>query len=530
MGSRRTHEEAAVAAARAAYVAGFASHQQPRGRARVRRADRRHGRARVHAAARRRARGVRGPGGQPRPGHDPAGRHLRRAPRRSRSRSTSPGPSWAPCGSTPATCSPRPRGPRAAGRPGRHRDPDHRHVSDLDEYAIAALAAAPVDALRRRHVAGDRLRRADRRAGLQAGRPRGGRQRRPASDVAKKSKDKVSVGGRKWALRRRGAATASAQAEVIGIGAHAGGRRRRPAAAASSSCATARSSAASRLRPPASGTSWRGRAAADAARPALPRRAGHPDDLRGSMPAADPVRAPHRRTAASGHDREPHPGADHGRRAERLLRGRVARGGRRRGRGRGHRGTSTLHAGTDYAAVVATADWHVDPGAALQPTQPDFVDSWPPHCVVGTHGAAAAPDLEPALSTCRRSSARASTPRPTAASRGPPAAGGGRVGPRRTGCATGRSSRSTSSGIATDHCVRATALDAATEGFETRVLLDLTAGVASADDGRRARRRWPRRRRRPRRAGRSSGSAGAVRRQPLVAPAIPSGRPAAPRR
>ena len=33
-------------------------------------------------------------------------------------------------------------------------------------------------------------------------------------------------------------------------------------------------------------------------------------------------------------------------------------------------------------------------------------------------------------------------------------------------------------GIATDHCVRATALDAATEGFTTTVLLDLTAGVA----------------------------------------------------
>lgn len=33
-------------------------------------------------------------------------------------------------------------------------------------------------------------------------------------------------------------------------------------------------------------------------------------------------------------------------------------------------------------------------------------------------------------------------------------------------------------GIATDHCVRATALDAVGEGFETTVLLDLTAGVA----------------------------------------------------
>jgi nicotinamidase/pyrazinamidase len=34
-------------------------------------------------------------------------------------------------------------------------------------------------------------------------------------------------------------------------------------------------------------------------------------------------------------------------------------------------------------------------------------------------------------------------------------------------------------GIATDHCVRATALDAVDEGFETTVLLDLTAGVAA---------------------------------------------------
>jgi nicotinamidase/pyrazinamidase len=33
-------------------------------------------------------------------------------------------------------------------------------------------------------------------------------------------------------------------------------------------------------------------------------------------------------------------------------------------------------------------------------------------------------------------------------------------------------------GIATDHCVRATAVDAAEQGFRTNVLLDLTAGVA----------------------------------------------------
>lgn len=35
-------------------------------------------------------------------------------------------------------------------------------------------------------------------------------------------------------------------------------------------------------------------------------------------------------------------------------------------------------------------------------------------------------------------------------------------------------------GIATDHCVRATALDAAAHGFATTVRLDLTAAVAAA--------------------------------------------------
>jgi nicotinamidase/pyrazinamidase len=35
-------------------------------------------------------------------------------------------------------------------------------------------------------------------------------------------------------------------------------------------------------------------------------------------------------------------------------------------------------------------------------------------------------------------------------------------------------------GIATDHCVRATAVDAARAGLRTNVLLDLTAGVSKA--------------------------------------------------
>jgi nicotinate phosphoribosyltransferase len=88
-------------------------------------------------------------------------------------------------------------------------------TSDLDEHAIAALAAAPVDA----YGVGTSL-------VTGSGAPTAGLVYKLVSraddsgalvDVAKKSKDKATVGGRKWALRRRGA-RGVAEAEVIGIG------------------------------------------------------------------------------------------------------------------------------------------------------------------------------------------------------------------------------------------------------------------------------------------------------------------------
>ena len=49
-------------------------------------------------------------------------------------------------------------------------------------------------------------------------------------------------------------------------------------------------------------------------------------------------------------------------------------------------GIAVLLAGEHgYRHVVATRDHHIDPGAHFSGT-PDFVDSWPPHCVVGTPG------------------------------------------------------------------------------------------------------------------------------------------------
>ena len=88
-------------------------------------------------------------------------------------------------------------------------------TSDLDEHAIAALAAAPVDG----YGVGTQL-------VIGSGHPTCGfvyklvaREGADGAmvDVAKKSKDKISVGGRKYALRRLDA-NGVAEAEVIGVG------------------------------------------------------------------------------------------------------------------------------------------------------------------------------------------------------------------------------------------------------------------------------------------------------------------------
>ena len=127
----------------------------------------------------------------------------------------------------------------------------------------------------------------------------------------------------------------------------------------------------------------------------------------------------------------------------------------------------------DYDHVVATADWHVDPGPHFSST-PDFVDSWPVHCVAATAGA----DFHPALDV---------TPIEAVFEKGHySAAYSGFEGTQHDGTTltewlTARGVEQVDVvGIATDYCVRATATDAATLGFTTRVLLDLTAGVSPA--------------------------------------------------
>jgi nicotinamidase/pyrazinamidase len=123
--------------------------------------------------------------------------------------------------------------------------------------------------------------------------------------------------------------------------------------------------------------------------------------------------------------------------------------------------------------VVATKDYHVDPGAHFS-AHPDFVDSWPAHCVVGTDGAS----FHPALETSRVEAVFHKGEHAAAYSgfEGHTTEGEGLADWLRARAVTDVDVV----GIATDHCVRATALDARAAGFATTVLLDLTAGVAAA--------------------------------------------------
>jgi len=122
--------------------------------------------------------------------------------------------------------------------------------------------------------------------------------------------------------------------------------------------------------------------------------------------------------------------------------------------------------------VVATQDHHIDPGAHFSDT-PDYVTSWPVHCVVGTPGQ----DFHPELDTDRIEAVFTKGDRAAAYSGFEGHASG-------VSLAAWLRMRGVDTvdvvGIATDHCVRATAVDAAREGFSTTVLLGMTAGVAQA--------------------------------------------------
>ena len=143
-----------------------------------------------------------------------------------------------------------------------------------------------------------------------------------------------------------------------------------------------------------------------------------------------------------------------------------------------------------YEAVVATQDWHIDPGAHFSDT-PDFVDSWPVHCVANTEGAEIHPNLdtdyieayfrkgryEAAYSGFEGLQAPEES---VMTGEHEPGATLDDEGPK-TPLADWLDEHEIQDvdivGIATDYCVLATAKDAVDAGYETRVLIDLTAPV-----------------------------------------------------
>jgi nicotinamidase/pyrazinamidase len=136
---------------------------------------------------------------------------------------------------------------------------------------------------------------------------------------------------------------------------------------------------------------------------------------------------------------------------------------------RAHRG--------EYDLIVASRDWHDELGDngghfALT-TEPDFVSTWPVHCVAGSPGADYHPAIDPTLIDAH-----------VRKGQGRPAYSifEGTVDDGRS-LVEVLDERAIDEidvvGIATDHCVRASALDAISAGRHVRVLSDLIAGVAS---------------------------------------------------
>jgi putative nicotinate phosphoribosyltransferase len=127
-----------------------------------------------------------------------------------------------------------------------------------------------------------------------------------------------------------------------------------------------------------------------------------------------------------------------------------------------------------YGAVIACRDRHVNPGThfAQAGSTPDFETSWPVHCVVGSEGA----DLNPVLAAVDWDAVfdKGRDEAAYSAFEGQEATGT----PLATWLLDHGIDRLDICGISTDYCVRATVLDARQLGFKVRVLVDLTSGVA----------------------------------------------------
>ena len=132
------------------------------------------------------------------------------------------------------------------------------------------------------------------------------------------------------------------------------------------------------------------------------------------------------------------------------------------------------HFKQEYTFVVATRDYHEDPAGHFSDT-PDFATTWPPHCVIGTPGASLCP---PIFNLVREKFITVVADK----GRHAPAYSGfeamdPRGHPLLDILKEARADHIDICGLATDYCVRATALDARKHDYQVRLLVNLCAPV-----------------------------------------------------
>jgi nicotinamidase/pyrazinamidase len=134
---------------------------------------------------------------------------------------------------------------------------------------------------------------------------------------------------------------------------------------------------------------------------------------------------------------------------------------------------------SQYDTVIASRDWHTpnSPNGGHFPlagNQPDFVNTWPLHCIAGTPGAEYHPNLDASLVDVHIK--KGQDQHGYSIFEGVTDSGESiqdlltRLGVTEVDMV----------GIATDYCVRASALDAKNFGLDVRVITSLTAGVSPA--------------------------------------------------
>jgi nicotinamidase/pyrazinamidase len=132
-----------------------------------------------------------------------------------------------------------------------------------------------------------------------------------------------------------------------------------------------------------------------------------------------------------------------------------------------------------YEKVIASRDWHTPDSAngghfPAAGTDPDFVNTWPLHCVAGTPGAEYHPNLDLSLIDIH---IKKGQDQPGYSIFEGVTDSGEKIQDLLTRLGI---TEVDVVGIATDYCVRASSLDAKKFGLDVRVITSLTAGVAAA--------------------------------------------------